>query len=169
MKFLDSYSCENIAQATLNDLDIILKNETASYECPWSKSMLEQSLHDQIDIESFQNDEAITLVFVLTHKSKIIGHLIVQKILDELHLHNICVVPKFQNNQFGKKWMLFLRKLAIFLKVNKIFLEVRASNSKAINLYKKSQFLEIGNRKKYYKTNTPELREDALIFQWCKH
>ena len=42
------------------------------------------------------------------------------------------------------------------------YLEVRRTNSHAINMYKKMQFLEIGERKDYYPG--PSGSEDALIF-----
>jgi len=43
-----------------------------------------------------------------------------------------------------------------------IFLEVRASNTVALNLYEQEGFNRLGLRKAYYPSN--EGREDALVF-----
>ncbi|OMH38107.1 ribosomal-protein-alanine N-acetyltransferase [Motiliproteus sp. MSK22-1] len=48
--------------------------------------------------------------------------------------------------------------------VERLFLEVRASNASAIGFYRKVGFKEIGNRKNYYPSGK-NVREDALIFR----
>ena len=47
-------------------------------------------------------------------------------------------------------------------KVQRFFLEVRASNVAAHSLYQKWQFKQISIRKNYYRTQAIE-REDALV------
>ena len=44
------------------------------------------------------------------------------------------------------------------LKISKINLEVSSSNTVAINLYKKFDFIQVGNRKNYYQNG------DGLLF-----
>jgi len=78
---------------------------------------------------------------VLETNKEIIAYHVVCPIEDELHILND------QN-------------------LNRIFLEVRASNEVAMNLYAQWSFKQISIRKAYYRSSarTNGLREDALIF-----
>ena len=157
----------NIVQASLDDLDTIYKNEVACYQFPWSKIMLKQGLVDQIRLSEHLTDNKNNLAFLMFKESTIIGHMFIQKIADEIHLHNVCILPENQMRNFGQNWIDFLKSISIHLKVNQVLLEVRKSNIKAINLYQKNNFKKIGSRKKYYRNEFGKPQEDALVFKWC--
>jgi len=80
-------------------------------------------------------------------------------ILDEAHITNIAVHPEYRGFGIGTMLMESLISICKIENVIGITLEVRVSNQRAINLYKKFGFVEEGIRKAYYEDN----KEDALI------
>ena len=82
---------------------------------------------------------------------------------NEAHILNLCVAPAFQGQGLGKKMLSKLMDSAEALDVKSVFLEVRASNGSAINLYESSGFNQLGIRKDYYPADENG-REDALVF-----
>lgn len=68
----------------------------------------------------------------------------------ECEIYNIAVKREFQNRGIGNK---LLDKLVLLTKENNcqsIWLEVRHSNTKAINFYQKNNFRQIYERKNFY-------------------
>lgn len=92
----------------------------------------------------------------------IAGYLVLSMRGEECHILNLCVAHAYQRQGIGKSLLLFGLEEARRRKIEIAYLEVRRSNDKAIALYRKLKFIEIGERKHYYQTvNGPE---DALIF-----
>lgn len=81
---------------------------------------------------------------------------------DMLTILNVAIAKEEQGKKLGLKMMQYLVDYAKERDAKIIYLEVNTSNTAAIALYKKLEFLEIGVRKLYYKTKTG--REDALVF-----
>lgn len=90
---------------------------------------------------------------------KVRGYAVISSILDEIEIIRIAVSKEFRRKNIAS--LIFNKIIADFCVCDntKIFLEVRKSNEKAINFYKKKGFLEIGSRKNYY--NNP--KEDAIL------
>ena len=96
-------------------------------------------------------------------EGRIIGYYIVQIILDEYHILNICVSKDYQGKGFGKYQLQVIINKAESELMNRILLEVRASNKIAKSLYIKSGFEQIGKRKNYYPI--PDGREHAFVLE----
>lgn len=79
----------------------------------------------------------------------------------EAHLLNLCVRPELQGRGLARRMLDYLLELARAIEVRTVFLEVRPSNIRAIQLYNSTGFHEIGCRLDYY----PAVRgrEDALV------
>ncbi|MFO1372228.1 MAG: ribosomal protein S18-alanine N-acetyltransferase [Candidatus Competibacteraceae bacterium] len=79
----------------------------------------------------------------------------------EAHILNLCVRPELQGRGLSQRMLEHLLDLARSLNVQTMFLEVRTSNHRAVQLYTAAGFCEIGLRIGYY----PALRgrEDALV------
>ena len=90
------------------------------------------------------------------------GFVIFSVAASECHLLNLAVHPLIQGQGYGRQLLQHTIKTAANLGANKIFLEVRVSNQRAIVLYKSFDFEQIGIRKNYYGP-TP-YQEDGLIF-----
>ncbi len=94
----------------------------------------------------------------LSLKSQIIGFFIFYTVLDEMHILDITVAKNEQSKGIGTFMLDYILRKYINLGVKYFYLEVRASNDRAINLYKKFGFKIFMLRKGYYDDN----KEDAL-------
>ncbi len=144
-----------IRRAQISDFDVICSNEKKSYPFPWSNNMLQESINGKY------------ICFVMLFDKKVIGHLICQNILDEIHLHNVCVLPEYQGKGLGQQWLEYLSQYSKNIKAKTILLEVRESNSAAKALYEKMTYREIGFRKNYYKITNG--LENAIVMKAILH
>ena len=133
----------------LADLDDVMQVETAGYSIPWSASVMKGCIRMGYDAWVGQVDEVIR------------SHAIIQIMVDEAHLLNLCVHPAFQGRGYGKAMLEHVIERAQALGAHRMILEVRPSNKGAIKLYYALGFERIGVRKGYYPG--PEQREDAWV------
>ncbi len=138
-----------IRPAELEELEQIHKIECLAYPYPWSLRMLETSL---IGDHTF---------LVMEDGGQLVGHMIFEQILDELHLYNICVLPKRRRQGKGLLWLEHLFQHGLQNKLVKILLEVRTSNRAAQKLYLSRGFKQVGYRRNYYQST--KYHEDALV------
>lgn len=80
-------------------------------------------------------------------------------ILEEAHITLLAIDPKYQGKGLGQVMLYQLLVCAWQRHLEWATLEVRASNQRAINLYRKFGFQDVGRRRRYYQDNG----EDALI------
>ena len=97
-------------------------------------------------------------VFGVKEGNKIIGIISFTFCTDYADILEVLVDSNYRNRGLGLSLVEFMQDFIKKQGVSKIFLEVRASNVPAINLYKKAGFSEISQRKKYYEDG-----EDAII------
>lgn len=93
----------------------------------------------------------------------VIGTLAYSLIYDRMEIDNIEVDEAYRGNGIGTKLMCYLVSLAIEKRVVNITLEVRKSNTVAINLYKKFGFREVAIRKFYYGDEDGILMEKQVM------
>jgi ribosomal-protein-alanine N-acetyltransferase len=132
-----------------SDLDLVVQNEAAAYEHPWTKRIFIDCLR-----AGYQ-------CWVLANKRQIVAHGVMSVAVGECHLLTLCVNPEYQRLGHGRKLFMLLLDRAAKMDARECFLEVRASNAGAIQLYRSLGFTQIGERKNYYPGN--QGREDALI------
>lgn len=94
-------------------------------------------------------------------ESEMIGYGIMQVAADEAHILNLCIDKPYQKQGFARLLLEHLVQLARQRQANIVFLEVRPSNPRAVDLYERSGFNEIGMRKGYY--DSANGREDAIV------
>lgn len=134
-----------------DDIDAVLHIEQQAYPYPWSASLFRDCVQPQYSSWLFCQADTI------------LGYLIMQPVVDELHLLNICVAKAHQHQGYGQQLMQHCFQFAMSQQLLSILLEVRTSNLIAQNLYHKLQFECIGSRKNYYPSN--EGREDARVYR----
>ena len=139
----------NIREALLEELEKIHKIECLAYPHPWSLRMLETSLIGD------------HIFLVMEEDGYLIGHMIFEQILDELHLYNICVLPKLRRQGKGQFWLDHLFLHGSINSAVRIHLEVRTSNRAAQKLYLGNGFKQVGYRRNYYRST--KYPEDALV------
>lgn len=98
---------------------------------------------------------------LVTVKDDIIGYGIMQIGADEAHILNLCIDKPWQRKGYARLLLEYLTDEAVGRGAFIMFLEVRPSNPRAVELYQQSGFNEIGLRKGYY--DSRKGREDALV------
>ena len=132
------------------DLDAVAALEAGLQVFPWSRGNFADSL------------ESGYSVWVLRLGGELIGFSVVMLVIDEAHLLNIGVSKRYQGQGYGARLLRHAMECARLGGAAKLFLEVRPSNERAVELYRHFGFRQIGTRKGYYPDVTG--REDALIF-----
>ena len=135
---------------TPDDLLNVVNIEQEANQFPWSIKNFEDSLKANNQAWVFINEQ-----------SDIQGYTIVQKVVDETHLLNICVKPSAQGQGLGREILNYVINFANSISSVLIVLEVRSSNNRAQQLYLQSGFNEMSVRKDYYPAK--EGREDAVL------
>ena len=95
-------------------------------------------------------------------RSEVVGHAVISVTAGESHMLNLSIAGKHQRKGYGSRFIEFLVGEARNRDAHTMLLEVRPSNTAAINCYNAAGFNEIGSRKDYYPA--PGGREDALLF-----
>jgi ribosomal-protein-alanine N-acetyltransferase len=96
--------------------------------------------------------------------SQLLGFTLCQRVLDEVELLRIAVVPECRQQGLGR---ILLQQTLDKLSeqgVKRFLLEVRASNAAAIALYQCCDLHQDAIRKDYYETTEPGVRENAYLF-----
>ena len=135
---------------TLGDVERVMKVEQEVYEFPWT----ERIFSDCIRVGYY--------CWLALQRQNIVGHAVISVTSGESHMLNLSIANEYQRRGFGKQFIEFLVKEAEAKQAQTMLLEVRPSNTAAINCYNAAGFNEIGSRKDYYPA--PEGREDALLF-----
>ena len=91
------------------------------------------------------------------------GYSVTSQAAGEAHLLNLCIHPDWQRRGYGSLLLEYMINHVARLDSEAIFLEVRASNPRAVALYKNRGFKVIGRRPAYYKAG--EGHEDAIIMR----
>ena len=130
------------------DLVSIAEIENLSINPPWSLNAL-------IDFSRYDTNN----ILVAKTGDVVSGYITYTTVLDEIQIANVAVHPDMRRLGIGDALLNSLYKCATENDTSLITLEVRASNTPAINLYRKHGFIEVGRRKNYYKDPT----EDAIL------
>lgn len=139
-----------VREVGILELDAVMEIERNAHLTPWTKLMFELGM---------QRGDTLLGVYI---EKRLCGYAMLQKIVDEWHLHNIAVSPGLQGQGIGRRLITEMIELAKADNLMAILLEVRESNQAARHLYKKMGFVEDGIRPKYY-TVPGEEREDAVL------
>lgn len=118
------------------------------------ESFLGETLGEEM-LES-ELDSKVTKFYVATLNDEIVGYIGRYEFLGEAEILNFVVDETYQRQGIGQ--LLFNQVESDIQDLQKMTLEVRESNTKAINFYKKNGFKQISIRKHYYKNG-----EDAKV------
>jgi len=138
-----------VRQAGTKDIEILAQLDALCFDAPWSKEAFRQELEENI----------VAFYVVAEIDKQVIGYAGLWHIVDEGHITNVAVHPKWRGKHIAKKILSILLNFSEKKGMNDFTLEVRPSNKVAINLYEKFDFEEAGLRPGYYEDNG----EDALI------
>lgn len=131
-------------------LDAVLAIELSAYAHPWTRANFTDSL-----CAGYQAQ-------LLSVNGEVLGYFVAMKGVDEVHLLNITVAPALQGQGWGQ---VMLDALALWARgqgAQWLWLEVRASNSRALQIYEHQGYRRVGERKNYYPAVLGQ-REDAVL------
>jgi ribosomal-protein-alanine N-acetyltransferase len=135
-----------------SDLDIVCRIASESFPTPWTQTVFESELtRDWAQIRVLRSGKG----------ERICGFINFWIIGDEVHLHNLAVLPAMRRRGYARTLVLDMFEIARNRSATTIFLEVRRSNQAAINLYKSVGFVSVAIRPRYYSDN----QEDAMIMR----
>ncbi len=132
------------------DLDDVTAIEAEIQLFPWSRGNFSDSM------------TAGHSVWVCRLGGDLIGFAIMMSVIDEAHLLNIGISPRYQGRGYGARMLRHIMSVAKSHGASKLFLEVRPSNEQAVSLYRHFGFRQIGLRRGYYPAAIG--REDGLVF-----
>lgn len=135
---------------TLERLSGVMRVEKLAYAHPWNEANFRDAIGAGYQAQ------------MVTAAGEVLGYFVAMKGVDEVHLLNITVAPRYQ----GQGWArLMLEALAIWTRregVMWLWLEVRVGNLRAMRIYEKHGFGRVGLRKAYYPAGLGK-REDAIV------
>jgi len=131
------------------DVEVVSAIELRAYDFPWTIGIFRDCL------------KAGYQCWVMARQGEVIGYGVLSIATGEAHVLNVCIDPHEQGGGLGRRLMRRLIDLARWHRAERVFLEVRPSNPRAINLYDQLGFNEIGRRPNYYPSKRG--REDAIV------
>ena len=134
-----------------DDLDRVLVIERAAYGFPWTRGNFVDSLASDYLAELLVEDGDVLL-----------GYYLAMPGVDERHLLNLTVAPAWQRRGHARDLLDALQRRCLERGVPKLWLEVRASNQRARDIYARRGFAEVGLRRGYYPAGKAQ-REDAIV------
>ena len=117
---------------------------------PWTCEMINSSETSDFDCVEVMEKDGIFQ-----------GYIIYSVVCDSADLLRVAVKPEFRRSGVAGCLMQKMMNDCGKGEVQNIFLEVRASNTPAIEMYKKYGFVEISRRKNYYRLPV----EDGIVMQ----
>ncbi|MGZ9713145.1 ribosomal protein S18-alanine N-acetyltransferase [Glaciimonas sp. GNP009] len=138
---------------SIDDLEEVVEIENRVYSHPWTHGNFVDSI-----AHGYQ-------CWTLRHANQeLLGYFFMMYVVDEAHLLNISVHANYQGRGIG---MQLLDKVALLAREHamaSVLLEVRPSNPRAIVIYQRFGFIEIGRRPSYYPAAGNQ-REDAIVMR----
>ena len=140
----------HFADLTADDLEAVIAVEQSVYGHPWTVGNFKDALASGYQAQRLLAGDTL------------IGYFVAMQVVDEVHLLNITVSLNYRSQGWAK---LMLDALAVWSRGQGcawLWLEVRESNHRAIQVYRNHGFKQVGLRKDYYPVGRG-LREAALV------
>jgi ribosomal-protein-alanine N-acetyltransferase len=136
------------------DLADVLALEESVYPHPWSMGNFADSLSSNYEAWVLRDQDGYLL-----------GYFLLMAIVDEAHLLNVAVSAEKQGQGLGRFLLNQAVACARGLGMESVLLEVRPSNTRALEIYERYGFKHIGRRKGYYPAANQQ-REDAIVMRF---
>ena len=141
------------APMTLADLDQVWALECSVFPYPWSRTNFADSIASGYDCWTVREPDG-----------GLAGYYLLMYAVDEAHLLDVAVAAPRQRQGLGRRLLERVAARARGHGMTSILLEVRPSNGRALDVYRRYGYREIGRRKGYYPAG-PDGREDAIVMR----
>ena len=138
-----------IRKMTLEDIQSVVELDQISFSLPWP----ERSFRFEL------TDNPASRCWVAEADGRVVGMVVTWLFVDEAHIATIATHPDYRRLGIARKLLTFTLESAMREGAQSSFLEVRASNLPAQEMYRKFGYVEVGRRKRYYRDND----EDAIL------
>jgi len=133
-----------------DNIDDVLAIEEAAFTNPWTRAMYLAELENS----------GVSFCFLARNADRrAVGFCSFWRILDELHINNLAVLPEFRRTGIASALLEFVLQYGVALGARRATLEMRRSNDHARLLYERFGFSAAGVRTDYYSKPV----EDALV------
>jgi ribosomal-protein-alanine N-acetyltransferase len=139
----------------VGDVDEVHALETSVFPHPWSRANFLDSLSSGYDAWVLRDADGV-----------LAGYFLVMYALDEAHLLDVAVCGARQGMGVGRYLLDRIAARARAMRMDSILLEVRPSNLRALDVYRRYGYAEIGRRKGYYPSADGK-REDAIVMRYA--
>jgi ribosomal-protein-alanine N-acetyltransferase len=141
-----SYS---IRPATVGDVEAVAAIEASAFSNPWHPHTF----------RSLIKEGRAHILLAESTDSEVLGYAVVWWVIEQGELANLAVRDEHQRRGIGSALLDRVLEDLVAHEVESLFLEVRASNKGAVELYLSRGFTQVAVRKEYYRKPS----EDALI------
>jgi [ribosomal protein S18]-alanine N-acetyltransferase len=138
-----------IRKMTVDDVPAVVDLDQKSFSLPWP----ERSFRFEL------TDNPASRCWVAELDGKVIGMIVVWLIVDEAHIATLATHPEYRRQGIGRRLLAYALRQIMQDGARSSFLEVRASNLAAQEMYRKFGYEATGRRRHYYRDND----EDAIL------
>ena len=138
---------------TVADLDAVMAIECRAYEFPWTRGNFIDSLAAGYRAEVLRSTDGSLCAFCVAMSG-----------VDEMHLLNLTVAPDWQHRGLACGLLDALVADSRAAGAASLWLEVRESNQRARDVYRRYGFAQAGWRRAYYPAAAGR-REDACVMR----
>lgn len=135
------------------DLEAVLSVEAQAYAFPWTRGNFIDSLAAGYSIE-----------LLVDAGDSVVGYYVAMSGPEEMHLLNLTVAPSQQGRGHARRLLARLVERCHAQAAQALWLEVRESNRRAREIYRRQGFVEEGLRRNYYPAPNGR-REDAVVMR----
>lgn len=150
-----------IETMSVQDVSAVAAIEARQHQIPWSPAGFEDALRHGWHTRVLRDTDQ--------PGSIVCGYFVAMTAGDDEELLTITVAPEYEGRGYGQRLLQCLIQEATARQAQRLFLEVRQSNHRAIRLYEAAGFTISGMRKNYYITPADATRgqaagrEDAVL------
>lgn len=147
-------STMRFAPMKVDDLTDVLIIENDVYPYPWTRGNFLDSIYNGYQTWAVREESGA-----------LAGYFLLMFAVDEAHLLNISVRRDLHGHGVGRMQLDKVVELSKENGMNSVLLEVRPSNQRALTVYQRYGFVQIGLRKGYYPAAEGK-REDAIVMRF---
>ena len=151
---LENFDLLDYAPMRVQDVDDVVALEHSVFPHPWSRANFTDSLSSGYDAWVLRDAHGA-----------LHGYYLLMPAVDEAHLLDVAVAASLQRRGLGRYLLDKAAARARGLGMASILLEVRPSNTRALDVYRRYGYVEIGRRRAYYPAHEGQ-REDAIVMRY---
>ena len=138
----------NIVPMEEKHIAALVELENICFSQPWTYQQLAEELDNH------------TAHFIVAEiGDNVVGYMGIFVVCESSYVSNIAVFPEYRRHGIGRKLLCEAVRMAVQMGAESLSLEVRPSNTPAVELYSSLGFEEVGLRKNFYRNPV----EDGLI------